>query len=219
VLFILNNNIMINNWSYNYVGGKRDDVKKFILDSGYKAIDIGASAMYWSYPECKYVADSLVISKEGTTFFEVNLEDKNTWKDLLSYVEINGKFDFSICSHTLEDVFNPLDLIQLLKQISNSGFVAIPSKYDEFLFLYENTYRGNAHHKQFFDIIINELIIFPKFSWIENDSRSDEVLLNGKGRELSFFWENDIPVKIFGQGVPFKSDGDLINTFYNQLID
>jgi hypothetical protein len=209
---------MINNWSYNNTGGKRDDIKKFILDNSYKTIDIGASAMYWSYPECKYVADSWVISKEGTTFFEVNLEDKNTWKDLLSYVETNGKFDFSICSHTLEDVFNPLDLIQLLKRISNSGFVAIPSKYDELSFLYENTHRGNAHHKQFFDIINNELFIFPKFSWIENNSRSDEVVLNDKGRELSFFWENDIPVKIFGQGVPFRGDDSLINAFYNQLI-
>ena len=54
----------------------------------------------------------------------------------------------------------PNDLIELLKRVSNSGFVAMPSKYDEFLFLYENTYRGNAHHKQFFDIINDELIIF-----------------------------------------------------------
>jgi hypothetical protein len=50
---------MINNWSYNNTGGKRDDIKKFILDNSYKTIDIGASAMYWSYPECKYVADYL----------------------------------------------------------------------------------------------------------------------------------------------------------------
>jgi len=210
---------MIKNWSYNYVGGKRDDVKKYILKNGYKSIDIGASAMYWSYPECKYVADSLVIYKEETIFFKINLEDKKTWEELLSYVRINGKFDFSICSHTLEDVFNPLDLIQLLTEISNSGFIAIPSKYDEFLFLYKNKYRGNAHHKQFFDIIENELIIFPKFSWIENDIRSDEILINSKGGELSFFWENDIPVKIFGNGIPFKSDDELINSFYNQLIN
>ena len=46
--------------------------------------------MYWSYPECKYVADSLVISKEGTTFFELNLEDKNTWNENSSPGALNA---------------------------------------------------------------------------------------------------------------------------------
>jgi hypothetical protein len=210
---------MIKEWSYNQVGGRRDEIKKYILDKGYKSIDLGASAMYWSYPECKFVVDSVSISKEGTTFFQVNLEDKNTWSELLSYVRLNGKFDFSICSHTLEDVFNPLELIKLLENISHSGFIAIPSKYDEFSFLYENKYRGNAHHKQFFDVIDDELIVFPKFSWIENNERSDEILKYRKGSELSFIWENEIPVNIFGKGKPFMSDGELINNFYNQITN
>jgi hypothetical protein len=208
---------MINNWDYNSIGGKRDFVKSYIQEKGYKTIDVGASAMYWSYPECKFVADSLVISKEGTTFFNINLENKNTWNELLSYVEKNGKFDFSICSHTLEDVFNPLELINLLKLISVSGFVAIPSKYDEFSFLYQNTYRGNAHHKQFFDVVDDTLVVYPKFSWTERDERSDEILKYNKGNELSLFWENDIPVKIFGEGVPCKSDGELMNNFYLEI--
>jgi hypothetical protein len=208
---------MISNWNYNSVGGKRDFVKSYIQEKGYKTIDVGASAMYWSYPECKFVADSLVISKEGTTFFNINLENKNTWNELLEYVGENGKFDFSICSHTLEDVFNPLELINLLKSISVSGFVAIPSKYDEFSFLYQNTYRGNAHHKQFFDVVDDTLVVYPKFSWTERDERSDEILKYNKGNELSFFWENDIPVKIFGEGVPCKSDGELMNNFYLEI--
>ena len=210
---------MITTWSYNYVGGKREYVKKYISDNGLKSIDIGASAMYWSYPECKYVADSLVISKEGITFFEINLEDKNTWKELLSYVEINGKFDFSVCSHTMEDVFNPKDLIEFLNTISTSGFVAIPSKYDEFSYLYDNKYRGNAHHKQFFEIINEILVIFPKFSWIENDNRSNKILKFDKGREISFFWKKEIPVKIFGDGIPFISDSALINEYYRVLTN
>jgi hypothetical protein len=208
---------MITEWNYNRIGEKRPDVKYFISEKNYKTIDIGASAMYWSYPECKYVADSVVISNEGTTLFKLNLEDKSTWNELLSYVETNGKFDFSICSHTLEDVFNPLDLIGLLTKISNSGFIAIPSKYDEFLFLYNQPYRGNAHHKQFFDMVDNELIIFPKFSWIENDVRSDEILMKNKGKEISFFWEKEIPIKVFGNGIPFQSDSNLINEYYRQL--
>jgi hypothetical protein len=68
-------------------------------------------------------------------------------------------------------------------------------------------------------MVDNELIIFPKFSWIENDERSNEILKYDKGRELSLYWENNIPVKIFGHGNPHKSDTDLINDFYNNLIN
>jgi hypothetical protein len=210
---------MILKWSYNQVGGRRPEVKQYIKENNLKSIDVGASAMYWSYPECKYVADSLVINMDEITFFEINLEDKNSWEILLEFVEQNGKFDFSICSHTLEDVFNPLQLIELLEKISIGGFIAIPSKYDEFSFLYQNKYRGNAHHKQFFDVIDNELVVFPKFSWTEIEQRTNEILKYHKGGELSLYWSESIPVKIFGDGIPYRSDDELINNFYKKIIN
>ena len=210
---------MIIDYKYNSAGGRRDFIKKYIRDQKLEnCIDIGASAMFWSYPECNFVADIVDPSKNDVTFFKINLEDKNTWKELLETVELNGKFDFSICSHTLEDVFNPIDLIELLQKISNSGFFAIPSKWDEMSFLHNNNYRGNAHHKQFFDISDDKLIIYPKFSWIENNSKSDELLLGDQGRELSFIWHEKIPFKVFGKDRPFNSDGELILNFYNDLI-
>lgn len=208
---------MIKSWTYNTTGGKREDIKKYISDNNLKTVDVGASYMFWSYPECKFVADSIVVNKDDVTFFNLNLEDKTTWGEILSYVETYGKFDFSIYSHTIEDIFNPLELTDLLTKISLSGFIASPSKYDEFSFLYQNKYRGNAHHKQFLEIINNEVVIFPKFSWIENDIRSDEISMKNKGKEISFFWEKEIPIKVFGNGIPFQSDSNLINEYYRQL--
>lgn len=55
---------MIYNWSYNNIGSRRDFVKSYIQEKGYKTIDVGASAMYWSYPECKFVADSEIIIRD-----------------------------------------------------------------------------------------------------------------------------------------------------------
>lgn len=209
---------MIVSWEYNNQGGKRDFIKNYLSPKKLRCIDIGASAMYWSYPECKYVADIIEPNIKDVKFFKINLEDKNTWTSILSEVESNGKFDFSICSHTLEDIFNPIDLIELLQKISNSGFIAVPSKWDEFSFLHNNNYRGNAHHKQFFDVYQKNLIIYPKFSWIENNPKSDELLLKDQGRELSLIWEEKIPFKVFGKERPFNSDGELINNFYNDLM-
>lgn len=201
------------------MGGRRDFVKTYITDNSLRAIDLGASAMYWSYPECLVIADAYPNDRPNTTFINIDFDDSQTWSKLLDYVNTHGKFSFSICSHTLEDVFNPLELIKLLETISSSGFIAVPSKYDECCKLYDNVYRGNAHHKQFFDIKNDRLVLYPKYSWIENNEKTDIIVKQDKGRELSFFWTDSIPVKLFGNGMPFNSDDALINAYYNELID
>ena len=209
---------MITHWQYNNsVKDLIDDVKKIISDNGYKTIDIGASLQFWSYPECKFVADIVKIEKEDVKFFDFNIQNKNTCSELLNYVEQNGKFDYSICSHTLEDVITPIQLLDLLPKISNKGYIAIPSKFDEFSFLWDNKYRGNAHHKQIIDVKDNKICIYPKFSFIEVCEDSNELLKNSLGKELVIFWENEIPYKFFAEDKIFYSDADLINEFYKDL--
>jgi len=209
---------MITHWQYNgSVKNLIGDVKKLISDNNYKTIDIGASLQFWSYPECKFVADIVKIEQEGVKFFDFNIQNKNTWTELLNYVEEHGKFDYSICSHTLEDVITPTDLLELLPKISKKGYIAIPSKYNEFMFLWDNKYRGNAHHKQIIDVKDDMICIYPKYPFIEVFEETDKVLENNLGDELVVFWEDEIPYKFFAQDNIFYSDGDLINQFYKQI--
>jgi hypothetical protein len=209
---------MITHWQYNgSVKNLIGDVKKIISDNNYKTIDIGASLQFWSYPECKFVADIVKIEQEGVKFFDFNIQDKNTWTELLNYVEEHGKFDYSICSHTLEDVITPTDLLELLPKISKKGYIAIPSKYNEFMFLWDNKYRGNAHHKQIIDVKDDMICIYPKYPFIEVFEETDKVLENNLGNELVVFWEDEIPYKFFAQDNIFHSDGDLIKQFYKQI--
>ena len=209
---------MITHWQYNgSVKNLIGDVKKIISDNDYKTIDIGASLQFWSYPECKFVADIVKIEQEGVKFFDFNIQDKNTWTELLNYVEEHGKFDYSICSHTLEDVITPTDLLELLPKISKKGYIAIPSKYNEFMFLWDNKYRGNAHHKQIIDVKDDMICIYPKYPFIEVFEETDKVLENNLGNELVVFWEDEIPYKFFAQDNIFNSDGELIKEFYKQI--
>jgi hypothetical protein len=209
---------MITHWQYNiHVKNLTEDVKSLISKNNYKTIDVGASLQFWSYPECKFVADIVKIEKEDVKFFNFNIQDKKTWTELMKYVEENGKFDYSICSHTLEDVITPTDLLDLLPKISNKGYIAIPSKFDEFSFLWDNKYRGNAHHKQIIDIKDDVICIYPKYPFIEVFDESNKLLKNNLGQELVIFWENEIPYKFFAQDLIFNSDGELINEFYRQI--
>jgi hypothetical protein len=209
---------VITHWQYNSsVKDLIGDVKKIISENNYKTIDIGASAQFWSYPECKFVADIVEIQEEGVKFFNFNIQNKDTWGELISYVEKHGKFDFSICSHTLEDVLTPVDLLNLLPKISKRGYIAVPSKFDEFSFLWDNKYRGNAHHKQIIDVKDDMICIYPKYPFIEVYDESDEILKNSLGKELVVFWDIDIPYKFFSQNNIFHSDGELISEFYKQI--
>jgi len=209
---------VITHWQYNSsVKDLIGDVKNIISENDYKTIDIGASAQFWSYPECKFVADIVEIQKEGVKFFNFNIQNKDTWSELISYVEEHGKFDFSICSHTLEDVLTPVDLLNLLPKISKRGYIAVPSKYDEFSFLWNNKYRGNAHHKQIIDVKDDMICIYPKYPFIEVYDESDEILKSSSGKELVVFWDIDIPYKFFSQNNIFHSDGELISEFYKQI--
>lgn len=210
---------MIVSWEYNFNSKRYEEVKNLISSNNYSCIDIGGYANFWSYPECKNVADAYKVDKDDVNFFKINIEDRSTWSELIEHTKVNGKFDFSICSHTLEDIFNPFELIELLETISYRGFIAVPSKYDELTKLYENRYRGNAHHKQFFDMIDGTFVVFPKYSWVEIDERSNNISKLDKGRELSLLWETKIPTNIFNSGTPFNSDEQLINEFYSVLTN
>jgi hypothetical protein len=215
---------MITEWYYDGrdTSIARQKVKEIILSKNYSSIDVGASIYFWSYPECKTVADITPVhiflqnGKSDIKNFELNLQDEKTYKELLDYVAINGKFDFSICSHTLEDIYNPYIVINLLEKISKKGFIAIPSKYDELTHLYGNFYRGNSHHKFIFTIKNNVLQILPKLSFIEKHPQSDEIIKKHKGIQLSIFWEEKIEFELFGE-TPFSSDSHLIDTYFNIL--
>ena len=209
---------MITNWSYNNLTDLRPYVKELIKNNKYNTVDVGASSNPWSYPECQTFIDIVPTNVGGCTYIKLNLENEEERNDFLKTIEQNGKFDFSICSHTIEDIFNPIDAIKFLTKISKRGYISIPSKFNEFKHLYGQKYRGNAHHKQFFDVNDDKLVIFPKFSFIEVDNRSDIILTQHKGDELNIFWEENIDFKVFGDGIPYYGDDTLISDFYRNLI-
>lgn len=212
---------MITKWKYTQRHKYTTSVKNYISENNLTAVDVGASVYNWSYPECKVAVDLSTYSPVHTPdllLFNINLDNSVEWEPLLKYVEINGKFDFSICSHTLEDVMFPYNTVKLLTLISKQGYIAVPSKFEE-LRRRENAIRGYMHHKQFFDVIDNKLCLFPKLTLIEHDVRADDVAnkWDSEIEDLIVYWQDDIPITYFPEGRVFMSDDALSNEYFNTI--
>lgn len=63
--------------------------------------------------------------------FEFSAENPLNGGSLLDYVDRHGKFDFVICSHTLEDLNLPEAVCSLINKIGKGGYIPVPSKYAE----------------------------------------------------------------------------------------
>merc|ERR1712151_1414628 len=108
--------------------------------SPYTVIDVGGSGRLWTLPILGN-GSAVVDRRDPRTnhdigisvhFFSARLDDSNEWEDLYKYVEKHGKFNFSVCSNTLEDVSaNPIQLVRLLTRISRRGIISVPTKYAE----------------------------------------------------------------------------------------
>lgn len=59
----------------------------------------------------------------------------------------NRQFDFSICSHTLEDVRDPIWVCSELQRVSAAGYIEVPSLQEELTYGLHGPWVGWSHHR------------------------------------------------------------------------
>ncbi len=143
-----------------------------------------------------------------------DVNDPDGWEEVNEDVKINGKFDFCICSHILEDIRNPPYVIKQLPKIANAGFIAFPSAHwelgqdTEMLAVkpedknmedwgLTRTFKGFFHHRWIFTLKKNVLWVFPKLNFLEVMEGFEWVRGRNAFHEMTFWWEGDIPFKLF----------------------
>jgi SAM-dependent methyltransferase len=122
-------------------------------------------------------------------------------------------FDFSICSHLLEDVRDPLAVIRELRRVARAGYVETPSRLREIFAKNRFDYVksrlfwppaiGFHHHRWFVEAQGHHLVFTAKTA--EVTRRRRYYLTRGEiGRKLSeeesglgFFWEDDLTAEEF----------------------
>ena len=211
--------IMLSNFERSHVINYIKEKKK--KNPSFKVIDIGGSADYtnWSCSVIDYIADmnEPTLNNSKIKYFKLNVNFENDFKELLNYVNKNGKFDFCICSHIIEDIALPQVILNNLKNIAKEGFIGIPSKYRE-LSKINGNFLGYIHHRWIYSIKKNELIGFPKLNFIDQHkglidigNRSSEIF------DLSFFWKNSVTYSIINNDYmgPYTSS---VVKYYNELL-
>lgn len=192
----------------------------------FSVIDVGGSANAWS----ANVMDALVDFKPSNIDlkyknYSFDITDYEAWGNLEADVAKNGKYDFSICSHTLEDIMDPKMVIKKLVKISKAGFIAIPSKYAEFtrnIHWSESCigpHLGYIHHRWIFSFKNNKFIAYPKINFLEYNEISKIIgaAQNNNFFDLSFFWENDLNIEYINNNYLGPSP-EAVVSYYRDLI-
>lgn len=156
----------------------------------YKIIDIGGWSDGWALDISDLNVDINVCDSENTMYLNVC----ESLDKLLNYVEENGKFDYCICSHILEDLYNPYLLLNNFHKIAKAGVIMVPYFKSELSTIETPLWLGYIHHKYIFKQSndTGNLIVIPKMPFLEKFSRYNVADLNFK-----IEWENNIPYEIF----------------------
>jgi hypothetical protein len=62
------------------------------------------------------------------------------------------QIDFVICSHTLEDVRDPVWLCSEFNRIAKAGYIEVPSRLEEQTFGFQGPWTGWSHHRWLIDV-------------------------------------------------------------------
>lgn len=187
--------------------------------TGLKVVDIGGANSFNAYNNNAVIDIREPLIKTPYSFIG-NIDEPVIWEDVMSHVRKHGKWDYAICTHTLEDIHNPIYVAKQIEKIARKGLIVEPSKYRE-LIKFSGNFRGFIHHYWIFDIREGELIALPKINYIE-DSYFDKVNQHEFFEELIIEWETEINLKALNNGQPYgtetMSGEEHIKQLYKQLI-
>jgi len=199
--------------------GNRNSVIEYIVkkkESGkFTVIDIGGSMNGWSSP---YI-DALVDFNEKPEiftkkYFKIDITNQDSWEYILDYIKVYGKFDFCICTHTLEDIMNPDLVCRMMEKISEGGYIAVPSKYVELKNNVEDSpYKGYIHHRWIFNIENNVFVGYPKVNFIEYVDFRSLQNTPASMHDLSFYWKSNIPICYVNNNYLGPSKDHVINMY------
>jgi hypothetical protein len=164
-------------------------------------LDVGA----WAKPLARadWVIDLMPYETRGLYGYDREAADErfsaDTWvvHDICSrdpWPFADDQFDFAICSHTLEDIRDPVWVCSELQRVARAGYIEVPSRLEEQTWGVQGNFVGWTHHRWLTDLSDNRIDFTLKVHGIHARQRwyfpnSFLAGLSGEDRVLSLWWE------------------------------
>jgi hypothetical protein len=74
----------------------------------------------------------------------------------------DGRFDFAVCSHTLEDVRDPVWVCSELQRVARAGYAEVPSRLEEQSWGVVGPWAGWSHHRWLVDVGERSILFVAK---------------------------------------------------------
>ena len=122
-------------------------------------LDLGG---WWApFTRANWVMDLMPYSTRGPGGHDGADEERfsaETWiqRDLCDrepYPFADKEIDFVVCSHTLEDVRDPLWVCSEMIRIGKAGYIEVPSRLEEQAYGFQGPWAGWSHHRWLIDIV------------------------------------------------------------------
>lgn len=190
------------------------------IDEGAVMLDVGG----WAKPltRADWVIDLMPFSTRGMLGQEgegAERFDESTWvqRDICDrepWPFEAGQFDFAVCSHTLEDVRDPLWVCAELQRVARAGHVEVPSRLEEQSWAVQGEWVGWGHHHWLIeragdglDFLFKPHIIHarPEF-WFPASWRAG---LSEEQRTVTLWWSDGFEARERVLFAPGELDADL----------
>lgn len=133
------------------------------LDDRDVVLDIGGWAK--PLPRADWVMDLMPYDSRGLLGRETQDQERfgpDTWiqRDICDrepFPFADGEIDFVVCSHTLEDVRDPLWVCSEMNRIAKAGYVEVPSRLEEQTLGVNGPWVGWSHHRWLIDIAVGSI--------------------------------------------------------------
>ena len=140
-----------------------------LLEADDLVLDVGGGAS--AFPRADWVLDLMPYEQRGLYGPPPDAKSErfsaDTWirRDICArepWPFADRQFDFAICSHTLEDVRDPVIVCSELIRVSKAGYIEVPSRLEEQSYGVHGPWIGWSHHRWLIDVEGDEIVFVHK---------------------------------------------------------
>jgi hypothetical protein len=169
------------------------------IKPGISVLDVGGAAA--PVKRANVVIDYLPYEKIGWKLAkgegEVQFDEKTyVQHDICSrnpWPFSDKQFDYSICSHVLEDIRDPLWVCSEIVRVSKAGYIEIPSRIYESMFGIEaRKFTGAAHHRWLIELADGKLQFTHKNFYVHSRAANKQKRVDDPEKLLlKFEWDGN----------------------------